>query len=56
MQEGMSFICVLLWDGKGQSNGRVNLRRPYNEDKLGSSAGGGGGGGIKVMLHIGIIV
>ena len=28
MQEGMSFICVLFWDGKGQSNGLVNLRRP----------------------------
>ena len=40
MQEGMALVCVMCRDGKGKSNGRVHLRRPYNEEKWDSHAVG----------------
>ena len=33
MQEDMALICVMCRDGKGKSNGLLNLRSPYNEEK-----------------------
>ena len=33
MQEDMALICVMCRYGKGKSNGLLNLRSPYNEEK-----------------------
>ena len=52
MKEGMALICVMCRDGKGQFNGLVNLRRPYNKDKWDSHAGGKS---INAIWHCGII-